>query len=53
MGTTRRGFVMGASAIGLLGVSSGANAQKKEIATATAADSSDFEGALRAIFAKV
>jgi hypothetical protein len=49
MGTTRRGFVAGASAIGLLGTSSVANGQKKEIAAL--ADSSDFEGALRAKFA--
>jgi hypothetical protein len=47
MDATRRGFVAGASAVGLLGVSSAAVAQKKEATAETAG----FEEALRAKFA--
>jgi hypothetical protein len=53
MSTTRRGFVASASAVGLLGTSSAAIAQKKDPAAtnmAAAADSSGFEEALRAKF---
>ena len=53
MSTTRRGFVASASAVGLLGASSAAIAQKKDSAganIAAVADSSGFEEALRARF---